>query len=63
MKFNNGFAPDMRNIAWMRPRMAPITKAEDADGIFLLSFSIFSIQKLLTTDSDLSALPAESDRT
>lgn len=63
MKFNNGFAPEIRNIAWIRPRMAPIIKAEDADGIFLLSFSILSTLKLLTTDSDLFAPWPESDRT
>jgi hypothetical protein len=62
MKFNSGFAPDMRNIAWIRPRIAPITNADEADGMHLLSFSILSIPKLLTGDFALYGPSAESDR-
>ena len=36
MKFNIGFAPEMRNMAWMRPRIPPTTSAAEADGICLL---------------------------
>lgn len=36
MKFNRGTAPAIRTMAWMRPRMLPITIAEEADGICLL---------------------------
>lgn len=36
MKFNRGFAPDMRNMACMRPSMLPITNADEAEGICLL---------------------------
>lgn len=46
MKFNRGFAPDMRNMACMRPSMLPITNADEAEGICLLRFSILSISKL-----------------
>ena len=62
MKFNSGFAPDMRNIAWIRPRIAPITSADEADGMHLLSFSILSTPKLLTGDFVLYCASAEYDR-
>ena len=39
MKFSRGFAPDIKKMACMRPRTPPITKAEEADGIYLLPFS------------------------
>ena len=47
MKFNRGFAPEIRNIAWRRPRMPPITNVDEADGICLLSGSNLAISKLL----------------
>lgn len=47
MKFNRGFAPEIRNKAWRRPRMPPITSADEADGICLLSGSILTTSKLL----------------
>ena len=46
MKPNRGFAPNMRNMARMRPTMLPITNADEADGICLLSLSILTISKL-----------------
>ena len=36
MKFNIGFAPKVRNMTWMRPRIPPMTSAVKADGICLL---------------------------
>ena len=50
MKFSRGFAPDIRNMACMRPSMQPMISADEADGIFLLSFSILTISKLPTLD-------------
>lgn len=47
MKFNRGFAPAIRTMAWTRPRMLPIAKADEADGIFLLLCSGFPISKVL----------------
>ena len=47
MKFNRGFAPEIRNMAWRRPRMPPVTNADEADGIFFLSGSNLAISKLL----------------
>lgn len=46
MKFNRGFAPDIRNMACRRPRIPPITNADEADGICLLSGSNLTISKL-----------------
>lgn len=63
MKFNNGFAPDMRKIAWTKPRIAPITNADEADGICLLSFSILDTSKMLIRDFDLDAPSPGSYRT
>lgn len=38
MKLKSGFAAKIRNMVWKRPRIAPITNAVDAEGIFRLSF-------------------------
>jgi len=45
MKFNKGFAKDIRNIAWMRPRTPPINNADEAEGICLLLCSSLTILK------------------
>jgi hypothetical protein len=50
MKFNRGFAPDMRNMACMRPSMLPMINADEADGICLLSLPFLTISKLPTLD-------------
>jgi len=52
MKFNKGFAADMRNIAWMMPRMAPISNADEAEGICLLLCSNLTILKSIPIKSD-----------
>lgn len=61
MKFSSGFAPDIRNIAWTRPRIAPMTKADEADGIHLFPFSLLSISKLPASDFDLHEPSVESE--
>ena len=53
MKFNKGFAADIRNIAWMRPRMPPRTSADEAEGICLLLGSFLTMSKQPPTKSDL----------
>lgn len=63
MKFNRGFAADMRNMACMRPSMQPMINADEADGICLLSFSIVTILKLPTLDLDsFSCVPDKENR-
>lgn len=52
MKFNKGLAQDMRNIAWSIPRMPPITRADEAEGIFLLLVSALTASKLPLTKSE-----------
>jgi len=53
MKFNKGFAADIRNIAWMSPRMPPINIADEAEGICLLLCSSLAILKHSPTKSEL----------
>jgi len=36
MKFNKGFAAEISNVAWTRPRIPPKYNADEAEGIFLL---------------------------
>lgn len=60
MKFNIGFAPDIRKAAWMKPRMAPMINADDADGMCLFSGFGFTTSKDVVVVSDLYTLPAES---
>ena len=36
MKFNIGFALEVRNMTWMRPKIPPTTSAVEVDGICLL---------------------------
>lgn len=62
MKPNRGFAPNMRNMACMRPSMLPITNADEADGICLLSLSILTISKLPPFGCDLYAFSHVPDR-
>ena len=53
MKFNKGFAAAIRNAAWMRPRMPPITSADEAEGICLLLGSFLTTLKLPPTKYDM----------
>lgn len=48
-------------MAWIRPRMPPITSADDAEGICLLSFSSLVIEKLLGSDPNLHGSSTESE--
>lgn len=60
MKLNIGFAPEIRKAAWMKPRMAPMINADDADGMCLFSGIGFTTSKDVAVVSDLYTLPAES---
>lgn len=61
MKFNKGFAAEIKNAAWMIPRMPPIINAEDADGMCLFSCLILATSKLLASNSDLDGVLSDSD--
>lgn len=63
MKFNKGFAADIRNAAWTSPRIAPINKADDADGICLFSVSILATSRLLPIDCELYVFSWPSKKT
>jgi len=52
MKFNKGFAADMRNTVWMMPRMPPISNAEEAEGICLLLCSNLAILQSIAVKSE-----------
>lgn len=52
MKFNKGFAATMRNIVWMIPRMPPISKADEAEGIRLLLCSNSTILQSIAVKSE-----------
>lgn len=60
MKFNKGFAADMRNIAWMMPRMPPITSADEAEGMYLFLCSVLTLLKPLPAKSELWTSPPVS---
>uniref|UniRef100_A0A2P2IWR1 Uncharacterized protein n=1 Tax=Rhizophora mucronata TaxID=61149 RepID=A0A2P2IWR1_RHIMU len=61
MKLKSGFAPEIRNAAWIRPSMAPITNADEADGICLL-FLILAIPILPSSELDLHIASPGADR-
>lgn len=66
MKFNNGFAPDMRKMAWKRPRMLPITNADEADGMCLLlgiCLNFDTSKLLICIDPDRWSLDSVHDTT
>jgi hypothetical protein len=53
MKFNKGFAAEISNVAWTRPRIPPKYSADEAEGICLLLLpSTLTTLKLSTTESE-----------
>lgn len=59
--FRAGSAKDISKTAWMMPRMPPIIRADEADGMFLFSDSVFTILQLLGCDSNILVQSSDSD--
>ena len=59
MKLKRGLAVDIRNAAWRRPRMAPMIKADEADGMFLFLTEDLLTLKILLLILDSSGKESE----
>lgn len=53
MKFNNGFAADISNTAWMMPRIPPKNNADEAEGICRFVRSSLTILTFSLAESEL----------
>lgn len=61
MKFRIGFAPEIKKMAWHSPRMLPMIRADEADGICLFPRLDLTTSKVPLSSSDLHILSIESD--
>lgn len=52
--FKAGSAKDISKTAWMMPRMPPIIRADEADGMLRFSDSVFTILQQFDCDSNIS---------
>lgn len=62
MKLNRGSARRIRNAAWMRPRIPPMIKAEEADAICFFLCPLLAISKVVLLVASPALLLSVSSR-